>query len=758
MKRRLSKFAMSAALIVVACAALANARAQDRAASDLPEATFEAIVRCLSQGNEIVMAPKLACVARQAGPDSADSIADKAHMPLGRRGWDGDWDKVCADKNDPRRLPADVIKRIAANKDAQIAPSGIRIIGAVFCGTPHGGALDLAGLDLPYSLVIDRSVVNGYIDARNLRIKGDFSFENAVIVRSLRLNRARVDGSVYGGRSFMRRLFVSDTQVNGSWTHPDAVIFSDARFLRAGVSGDLSINGSAFSRLWLLSSHVAGTLDLNDTEARCGYHINSSTAGYITANQAGFGMLKSTDPTGSAAIKYPWWHRRLSGSPKPHPQDIFESPAIANIAAAELAKIGRSEPGGNPGVLRGCEDTTRSPYPEFYVFDSTVQAALCLTSFAWLAPEKDLPDDAHPTSILALNGSKIQGNLIVNLWGDQPSSVAQLRPEHPDYRRVSDKHKFEAIGLSAGALIFDFSDNVRPYFTYLDGLQFERVHKATPACTNETGAKLATQVELPSVDDVLPWLNKNAAPSSQPFAAFVAAFERAGESATRLRVNRKTMDLCEKTARWLPFAGRFCPGRRLSHGLAAQAQDATAQQRQTGAATGIGEIFSNTGEILMIGFQWMLFLLADFGLRPAKVVWSVGITLLAFSLWFWLVLGIVGFEPKRQEEQAATAGPPPLWPISFLFLFDRMIPAYKIRDEHYSIAKLYRRATAGEIDAGTRAQEGPPYPMHYLGRKYLVSPADAADLQRVEKWLVVLRIIGVVFAVFLLAAINELAR
>ena len=97
----------------------------------LPNATFEALVRCLSQGNEVVMAPKLVCVARRAGPDSAASIAERAHMPLGERGWDGDWDKVCADASDPRRLPADVIKRIAANKDAQIAPSGIRIIAIV---------------------------------------------------------------------------------------------------------------------------------------------------------------------------------------------------------------------------------------------------------------------------------------------------------------------------------------------------------------------------------------------------------------------------------------------------------------------------------------------------------------------------------------------------------------------------------------------------------------------------------------------------
>ena len=160
----------------------------------------------------------------------------------------------------------------------------------------------------------------------------------------------------------------------------------------------------------------------------------------------------------------------------------------------------------------------------------------------------------------------------------------------------------------------------------------------------------------------------------------------------------------------------------------------------------------------MIGFQWMLFLLADYGLRPAKVVWSVAFTLLAFSLWFWFAMGIVGFEPKRDEDQAAKSEPPPLWPVSFLFLFDRMIPAYKIRDEHYSIAKVYRRATAAEIDTGARAQAGPPYSMHYLGQAYLVSPAGEVDLHRMEKWLVVLRIIGVLFAVFLLAAINELAR
>jgi hypothetical protein len=44
--------------------------------------------------------------------------------------------------------------------------------------------------------------------------------------------------------------------------------------------------------------------------------------------------------------------------------------------------------------------------------------------------------------------------------------------------------------------------------------------------------------------------------------------------------------------------------------------------------------------------------------------------------------------------------------------------------------------------------------MYYLGYKYFVWPAGDAELRKLEKWLVVARIVGVVFTVFLLAAIN----
>jgi hypothetical protein len=477
MKQLLSLTSKSAFIIFLAFAPQTT-HAQDHATFDLPEGTFKAITRCLSQGNEVVMAPRLACVARQGGPGSGDRIARRALMPLGDQDWHGNWDEVCADSTDPRRLPANVIKRIASNKDEPVAPTGIRIIGAVFCGAPNGAALDLAGLDLPYSLVIDRSVVNGYLDARNLRIKGDFSFDNSVVLQSLRLNRARIDGSVYASGSFVDRLLVSDTQVSGSWMHPNSVIFRDAQFLRAGISGDLNIDGSAFSLLWVLSSHIAGILDLSETEARCGYHISSSTTGYLLANHAGFGIIKSLEASNSTIVEYPWWNRKLSGTPKPHTQEIFESPAIARIAAAERYIIGREAVYSYQDRLRGCEELTADASPQFVVSSSTVEDSLCLASFVWLAPRNELPDDAHPTSILTLNRTRINGSLMINLWGEQPSPVADLQPKDPRYRLVSDKQKFEAIGLTAGSLIFNLSDVVRPYFAYFDELKFNRVYKA----------------------------------------------------------------------------------------------------------------------------------------------------------------------------------------------------------------------------------------------------------------------------------------
>src|SRR5262245_19116937 len=755
MASRLAVAARLAAILASVWAVLATEplRAQERAAPDPFDQTFQAILSCLSHGQEAVFGPKLSCAPYSKG----DDVARRAKMPLGEPGTN--WDEVCRNRDDPRRLPPDLIKRIVAQKDVPIAPAGIRIIGGVYCN-----GLDLVGLDLPYSLVIDRSVVNGMIDGRNFRTRADFSFDNSVTLHSLLLNRAHIDGSVYGNRSFLNRLMVNDSQINGTWWQTESVIFTDAHFHRTTITGDLRLSESAFSRLWILSRTVGGTILLDDSEARCAYHITSNTMGFLTANGAGFGQMQSTAPEGRPGVDYPWWQRAVSTSTEPYTRQLLESSPIKRIADNKLREIANKPDQPASPLIRGCEDTSRSAYLEFYVFDNTVRTALCLTSFAWLAPMAALPDYKHPVSILALDGTKVGGKRIVDLWPEPPTGLGQLQPGDGPYDLVTSKNKFEAIGVSAAALIYNFADNTKPYFTYVDGLNFEQIHKAQPACRNDLGAQLATQVELPNVDEVMQWLNKNAAPSSQPFTVFVRAFERAGEKATDLRVRRQTYELCEKTARWLPMVDRICPRYQLTE----QSNDATPANRDApaaavdppdkpGAMANVWDVFSATGELIMIAFDWGLYILADHGLRPAKVVWSVVGTLIVFFAVFWLWLRIIGFEPDGKDSQAPGTVPV-IWPITFLFLFDRLIPAYKIRDEHYAITKVYRRATKAEIKAGAPTTGGPLYPLSYFGRKIQVCPGSEADLVMANKWLIILRIIGVIFTIFLLAAINTLVR
>ena len=274
---------------------------------------------------------------------------------------------------------------------------GIRIFGAVFCpdDSVHGVellkahiALDLAGLDLPYSLVIDHSIIHGIIDARNLRVKGDFSLDYAKITERLNLNRARVDGSFYADNSFMRKLVVNDTTINGTWWQREGIAATDVEFRQVHITGDLNLRKTVFGQLLLKSSAVAGTLALDASEARCSYYVDASSFGFITANKAGFGLLKTSDSANGRFV-YPWWDVAA-----PSRKVLFETSTINEILEKEVTKIvelekknrdadvvssNRSE--DEAKKVLGCKDLSESGNLEFSVIDSNVQAAFCLSSF-----------------------------------------------------------------------------------------------------------------------------------------------------------------------------------------------------------------------------------------------------------------------------------------------------------------------------------------------------------------------------------------
>ena len=175
----------------------------------------------------------------------------------------------------------------------------------------------------------------------------------------------------------------------------------------------------------------------------------------------------------------------------------------------------------------------------------------------------------------------------------------------------------------------DFTDNARRYVTYLDGLKFNQVHTASVNCEfqrdqegaagtnpNAPNSGLLQQPSLPSVQDVMRWLEKNGSRSSQPFSAFVEAFEHAGADASDLKIARKSADLCEATARWLTFL-------KCREARPPRSREPAPTLKEADVFQSVGRAIAVIPVFLSLGFQWTLYALADHGIRPGKVVWWV---------------------------------------------------------------------------------------------------------------------------------------
>jgi len=117
---------------------------------------------------------------------------------------------------------------------------------------------------------------------------------------------------------------------------------------------------------------------------------------------------------------------------------------------------------------------------------------MCVSEFQWLAPRGGPPDpasftnprndDSNPLTVVAINGTTIGNNLIIDLWAEKKNV----------HDRVSRRlHKLEAIGVKTAGLIIDFSDSDRPNFTAIDRLIFDRVYGAQAVCDAGTNSQAA---------------------------------------------------------------------------------------------------------------------------------------------------------------------------------------------------------------------------------------------------------------------------
>lgn len=733
-----------AAALVILSQSILLVKSQAVRADDEIKSVSETIVKeiadCLSQRGEYLVDPKEPtnrCIIPRGNPPTNPGLPFNVSRD--------EIDKICRD-NDRRALSGDLIKRIVALAKDSIGPMGIRIIGGVYCNQ-----LDLAGLDLPYSLILDRAVFTNGIAARNLRVKGDFSFDGALVFGYLTLNRAHIDGSFYHGSGFIEREIITDTKIEGTWHQSGTVIFSFAQFQGIAVSGDIDLSDSALGRFSIDTSQVRGGLILNDSEARCSYDIKTSDFGLVLAERAGFGTATTKDldgnlASGSAASVYPWWLKFWTKTSGEHltegqqrARELLASPAVHDLVYTSS---------------RQCPAESAEARIRFAVLETHVRTNMCLRSFTWLYwPSKEYDVAKLPESAVILNGTNVDVGLIVLFNPEKLDSATSSQ--------IRARRSLEAKGLTAGSLIFEFSEDKSSYATQLDGLKFGRIHSNLANCEfkSETldakSSGTSGRPRPPTVQQVVTWLtrNKDQASSSQPFTAFAEAFEGIGEDASALRVAQSSQELWDRTADWwktppFPRGSSFASFRAT---------------------------FLDT---IPIAFQWGLRIVADHGYRPGKVVYFVLITLLVFWLIFWFWLKIVAFGPEDKkdtgqhvsstdhaQEDTTLKEPtitPRLLPIGFLFLFDRLIPAFQIREENYSIGTVYgRRSRFFKFWSKQKpllAGESPTYDLKYLSMSHIVVPLGEKEKDRFKKWLIVLRVIGVAWGVFLLAALNALIK
>jgi hypothetical protein len=663
--------------------------------SDLGKKVVDGILNCLSHGGDAVLLYQ----GVQCEPylEGADFLKDNPNAStLYEKPTDENIKTACSDLDDARRLPAGIIKALVKQPPSSIDPTGIRILGALFCD-----GLDLIGLDLAYSLVLDKSIFRKEIDVRNFHTRGDFSLDESIVKDRLFIARTRVDGTLFASDSAIDQLQIVDSQIFGSLLLRNARFRKPAIFDTLAVSGELSVHAAKFPYLFLQYSKVGGVLDLGDSGASCAYHIRQTDIGDLVAVNSGFGTREQADGENIAPV---------------------------------------SNPVGKETDDRPCQYSQIASSPgTFLISDTRIKSSLCLRSFNWPNADVRMSDR---TGFITLKDvvvgttAAIDLDPAVDLPADGTSSIAS-------------HHHFNIVGLETNSLIFSFhgfDDGRKAYQLSVNGLKFQNVYAAKIPCdyspdyfsTDVTKPSLHTigdpwtVLHLPAVKEVMSWLDSNSLVTTQPFAAFVDVFQRDGRDsdAKDLRIAKASTELCVKARR---VFGNWICGQASGDTVAAEDSADT------------GGIIGYVNAVVALAFGALLWLIADHGFHPEKVGWFVILSIFVFALLFWFKLKIVGIKVKETNA---------ILPVGVLFLFDRLLPAYQIRDDHYRIASFYKKVPLHRSPTDDSSERVDLRTLRYIPLARVVVETNEMEREHAEKYLSVLKVIGLVLAIFLVAAIN----
>jgi len=668
--------------------------------------------------------------------------------------------KTCDEYTDLRILENDIVKVLMRQAAQDINPTGIRIIGAIFCS-----GLDLNGLNLPYSLVLDRSIVagkDGQVDIRNFRTKGDLSIDNTVVYTGVRIRRSEISGSLYGERAFLNKLEIGDSVIKGSAKLDHSFILETLNLENISVDGDLDISTSYFSTLEVLKSKIDGVLDLSRSQARCTFDVRKNTIGDMIAVQLGFGAANVSadgETTGPYSFKAISDHKGF-GRPaflKSGKRDIDPFDRFSDTAA---------ENGTRPLVQLNsqCENDRSLRAGTFLLVDNDIKASLCIRSFNWFTHETNV--NRNLKSNIYLSEDVIDGAAWLDFVGQQNQSNNGSEQQLAGLS----KPDVSIFNVKARTLVLNFGFTALQEATlHVSGLHFEHIYGSQADCETALSIRSSRdlrvravdkpsssagdrstdslnfppQLRLPDTDQVIAWINKNSfSGTQQPFAEFVGVFEREGnsEAAKNLRISAANAAFKASGCNLLPSFFRGGGPCRLANESNQGAQRTTERSM-------FGQIFIDVVQwfekAVLVLIDAILWLLADHGYRPERIGWFVFGTLLFFMLTlFPLWLGIVGYAVKSRPDKVK--------PIGLVFLFDRLLPAYRLREENYDIAYYYVLPKKGENRNCAI--------MNYRQLSWIVAEANERETERAEKWLDILRFLGLVFTIFIIAAISKLAR
>lgn len=377
--------------------------------------------------------------------------------------------------------------------------------------------------------------------------------------------------------------------------------------------------------------------------------------------------------------------------------------------------------------------------------DNTIQTNLCVRNILWPAPPHP-PQSANTNlhlcrepdrtrALVSFRNSSAGSMIIFNPVIKRPQATNSSSHD----RQVADNpkdicaHLVTVHTISTRTLVVDLSAPPKieepgssPFHLDMDGLTFERVHNADITCffygqpervaaqsqQNSTPADRPARpphFRYPEPAQILGWLRLNSAPSSQVFGAFADALQRSGVGSTSLRIERNWQDI-----------------QRTYIGMTEH--DGGLWSYLIGNSPAGGTFISNAHSFLANRIWAAHGYLTNFGYNPEYVI----LPCLSLILLVWAVQ-FFAFKIRAAEVET----PSKYISIGPLFILDRFVPLYKLREEHTKIRRYLTRKPSQDEDV----------------EALIVS---RRKVQYFDRLLVVLKIVGVFAAVFLAAAIGSL--